>query len=109
MGTGDEWLPERGRLRPREREQSRLGDQIARERRALPWVRMEQDYVFDTPEGRRPLADLFDGRHQLVMEHFMLAPGWEQGCKSCSYMADHTDATLVHLAHRHPPLVPVSP
>ena len=103
-----QWLAERQKLMAREKELTRLGDQIARERRALPWVRMEQDYVFDTQEGRRPLADLFDGRHQLVMQHFMLAPGWEQGCKSCSYMADHTDATLVHLAHRDTAFVAVS-
>jgi len=103
-----QWLAERKQLLAREKELTRLGDQIARERRALPWVRMEQDYVFDTPDGRRPLADLFDGRRQLVMQHFMLAPGWEQGCKSCSYMADHTDATLVHLAHRDTAFVAVS-
>src|SRR6266851_5426386 len=104
----DQWLAERRKLLAREKELTRLGDQIARERRALPWVRMEQDYVFDTQEGRRPLADLFDGRRQLVMQHFMLAPGWEQGCKSCSYMADHTDATLVHLAQRDTAFVAVS-
>lgn len=103
-----QWLAERRKLLAREKELTRLGDEIARERRALPWVRMEKDYLFDTPDGRRPLADLFDGRHQLVMQHFMLAPGWEQGCKSCSYMADHTDATLVHLAARDTSFVAVS-
>jgi predicted dithiol-disulfide oxidoreductase (DUF899 family) len=103
-----QWLAERKKLLAREKELTRLGDQIARERRALPWVRLDKDYVFDTPQGRRPLADLFDGRHQLVMQHFMLAPGWEQGCKSCSYMADHTDATLLHLAHRDTAFVAVS-
>jgi predicted dithiol-disulfide oxidoreductase (DUF899 family) len=103
-----QWLAERKKLLEREKELTRLGDQIATERRALPWVRMDKEYLFDTPAGRRPLADLFDGRHQLVMEHFMLAPGWEQGCKSCSYMADHTDATLVHLAHRDTAFVAVS-
>ena len=95
-----QWLAERKALLEREKELTRLHDQIARERRALPWVRMEKDYVFETPQGPRRLADLFDGRHQLVMQHFMLPPGWEQGCKSCSYMADHTDATLAHLAAR---------
>jgi predicted dithiol-disulfide oxidoreductase (DUF899 family) len=69
---------------------------------------MDKEYLFDTPAGRRPLADLFDGRRQLVMQHFMLAPGWEQGCKSCSYMADHTDATLLHLAQRDVAFVAVS-
>ena len=104
----DQWLAERKKLLAREKELTRLGDQIARERRALPWVRLEKDYAFDTPEGRRPLAELFDGRSQLLMQHFMLAPGWEQGCKSCSYMADHTDATLVHLAQRDVAFVAVS-
>ena len=103
-----QWLAERRKFLAREKELSRLGDEIARERRALPWVRMDKDYLFDTPEGRRPLADLFDGRHQLLMQHFMLAPGWEQGCKSCSYMADHTDATLAHLAARDTSFVAVS-
>jgi predicted dithiol-disulfide oxidoreductase (DUF899 family) len=102
------WLAERRKLLVREKELTRLSDQIARERRALPWVRLEKNYLFDTPEGRRPLADLFDGRHQLLMQHFMLAPGWEQGCKSCSYMADHTDPTIVHLAQRDVAFVAVS-
>lgn len=102
------WLAERRKLLVREKELTRLSDQIAGERRALPWVRLEKNYLFDTPEGRRPLADLFDGRHQLLMQHFMLAPGWEQGCKSCSYMADHTDPTIVHLAQRDVAFVAVS-
>src|SRR5262249_37688594 len=106
--THDQWLVARKALLEREKELTRLGDQVARERRALPWVRMDKDYLFDTVDGRRPLADLFDGRHQLLMQHFMLAPGWEQGCKSCSYMADHTDATLPHLAARDTAFVAVS-
>ena len=108
LTTREEWLTARKALLEREKELTRLGDEVARERRALPWVRMEKNYLFDTPEGRRPLADLFDGRHQLVMEHFMLAPGWEQGCKSCSYMADHTDPTLIHLAQRDTAFIAVS-
>ena len=103
-----QWLAERKALLGREKELTHLGDQIARERRALPWVRMDKDYVFDTPQGRRSLADLFDGHRQLLVQHFMLAPGWEQGCKSCSYMADHTDPTLVHLAQRDTAFVAVS-
>ena len=89
-----QWIDERKKLMAREKELTRLGDQVAAERRDLPWVRMDKEYVFDTPAGRRKLVDLFEGRHQLVMQHFMFGPGWEQGCKSCSYMADHTDATL---------------
>lgn len=103
-----QWLAARKALLGREKELTHLGDQIARERRALPWVRMDKDYVFASSEGPRPLADLFDGHRQLVMQHFMLQPGWEQGCKSCSYMADHTDPTLVHLAHRDTAFVAVS-
>jgi predicted dithiol-disulfide oxidoreductase (DUF899 family) len=104
----DQWLAARKALLQREKELTRLSDQVARERRALPWVRMEKNYLFDTPDGPRPLGDLFDGRHQLVMQHFMLAPGWEQGCKSCSYMADHTDPTIAHLAQRDTAFVAVS-
>ena len=96
----DQWVSERKKLLEREKELTRLSDEVARERRALPWVRIDKDYVFDTPEGRRTLADLFEGRRQLLVQHFMLAPGWEAGCKSCSYMADHNDGTTAHLAAR---------
>jgi predicted dithiol-disulfide oxidoreductase (DUF899 family) len=108
VATREEWLSARKALLEREKELTRLGDAVALERRALPWVRLEKTYLFDTPDGRRSLADLFDGHHQLVMQHFMLPPGWEQGCKSCSYMADHTDPTLVHLAQRDTAFVAVS-
>jgi predicted dithiol-disulfide oxidoreductase (DUF899 family) len=85
VASRDEWVAERKTLLAREKQLTRLRDQIARERRALPWVRVDKDYVFDTPEGRRTLAELFDGRRQLLVQHFMLAPGWEQGCPSCSF------------------------
>jgi predicted dithiol-disulfide oxidoreductase (DUF899 family) len=104
----ERWLAERKTLMAHEKELMRLHDQIARERRALPWVRIEKDYVFDTPEGRRSLAVLFAGRRQLLVQHFMLAPGWEQGCPSCSYMADHTDGMNVHLAQRDITLLAIS-
>ena len=106
--SGDQWVAERKAFLAREKELTHLADQIARERRALPWVRIEKDYVFDAPEGRRTLAELFEGRHQLLMQHFMFGPGWEQGCPSCSFMADHTDGMAVHLAHRDVTLVAVS-
>jgi len=96
----DRWIAERKALLAREKELTRLHDQIARERRALPWVRVEKRYVFDTPDGPRTLADLFDGHDQLIVQHFMLGPGWDQGCVGCSYMADHTDSMTVHLEHR---------
>jgi predicted dithiol-disulfide oxidoreductase (DUF899 family) len=104
----DEWVAARKTLLAREKELTHLRDQIARERRALPWVQIDKDYVFDAPEGRRTLAQLFDGRSQLLVQHFMLAPGWEQGCKSCSFMADHSDGMNVHLAHRDVTLLAVS-
>jgi predicted dithiol-disulfide oxidoreductase (DUF899 family) len=103
-----QWLTARQSLLAREKELTRLREQIARERRALPWLRVEKDYVFDTLNGPRSLADLFDGRSQLLVQHFMFAPGWEQGCKSCSYMADHSDGANVHLAQRDVTLLAVS-
>lgn len=104
----DEWLAERRRLLAREKELTRLRDRIAGERRALPWVRVDKAYVFDTPQGKRSLADLFDGRRQLIVQHFMFAEGWEEGCPSCSFMADHTDGTTLHLAQRDTAFVAVS-
>jgi predicted dithiol-disulfide oxidoreductase (DUF899 family) len=106
--SGDQWIAARKALLAREKELTRLRDQIARERRALPWVRIEKRYVFDAPEGRRTLADLFEGRRQLLVQHFMFGPGWEQGCPSCSFMADHADGMNVHLAQRDLMLVAVS-
>jgi predicted dithiol-disulfide oxidoreductase (DUF899 family) len=106
--TSDRWIAERKKLLAREKELTHLRDQIARERRALPWVLVEKNYVFDTPTGPRTLADLFDGRRQLIVEHFMLGPGWEQGCPSCSYMADHIDGMQIHLEHRDTTMLVVS-
>ena len=80
----DRWLAERKALLAREKELTRLQDQIAEARRALPWVRIQKNYVFDTPEGPRTLAELFEGRRQLIVQHFMLGPDWEQGCPSCT-------------------------
>jgi predicted dithiol-disulfide oxidoreductase (DUF899 family) len=104
----ERWLAERQALLAREKELTRLGDQLARERRALPWVRIDKPYVFDTPQGPRALAELFDGRRQLLVQHFMFAPGWEQGCKSCSFMADHHEGARLHLAQRDVTLLVVS-
>jgi predicted dithiol-disulfide oxidoreductase (DUF899 family) len=106
--SNERWLAERKTLLAREKELLRLHDQIAQERRALPWVRIDKDYTFDTTEGRRMLADLFEGRRQLLVQHFMFGPGWEQGCPSCSFMADHTDGMNVHLAQRDITLLAVS-
>ena len=104
----DQWLAERKTLLAQEKELTRLRDQVARERRALPWVQIEKNYVFDTPQGKRSLAELFEGRRQLMVQHFMFGPGWEQGCPSCSYMADHTAGMQVHLEHRDVSFVAVS-
>jgi predicted dithiol-disulfide oxidoreductase (DUF899 family) len=106
--TKDEWLAERTALLAHEKELTRLRDQISRERRALPWLRIDKTYVFDTSEGNRTLAELFDGRRQLLVQHFMFAPGWTQGCPSCSFMADHVDGMTIHLAHRDVTFVAVS-
>ena len=104
----EQWVTERRKLLAREKELTRLRDQVARERRALPWARIDKVYTFDAPEGARTLADLFEGRRQLMVQHFMLGPGWEEGCQSCSFMADHTDGMNVHLAHRDVTFVAIS-
>ena len=106
--SDEQWVAERRKLLAREKELTRLRDQVARERRALPWVRVDKAYTFDTPEGARTLSDLFAGRRQLMVQHFMLGPGWEEGCQSCSFMADHTDGMNVHLAARDVTFVAIS-
>lgn len=104
----EEWLEARTALLAKEKAETRLRDEVNAARRALPWVRIETDYRFDTPDGRRSLADLFDGRSQLLVYHFMLAPGWEAGCTGCSFMADHFDGALPHLNNHDVTLVAVS-
>ena len=106
--SADQWVAQRKKLLAREKELTRLQDRIARARRALPWVRVEKNYVFDTPEGKRTLADLFEGRSQLMVQHFMFGPGWEQGCPSCSFMADHSAGMNLHLVHRDITLIAIS-
>jgi predicted dithiol-disulfide oxidoreductase (DUF899 family) len=103
-----EWLAARKELLAKEREFTHLRDELSRERRALPWVKVEKDYQFDTPVGKKSLADLFQGRSQLIVYHFMFAPGWTEGCKSCSYLSDHFDGMTIHLAHRDVTLMAIS-
>ena len=103
-----EWLAARKKLLAKEKEFTRLRDQLSTERRNLPWVKVDKRYVFDGPKGKETLADLFEGRCQLLVQHFMLGPGWEQGCPSCSFMADHADGMTVHLAHRDTTFVAIS-
>jgi predicted dithiol-disulfide oxidoreductase (DUF899 family) len=96
-GTRDEWLAARLELLKAEKEATRLGDDVARQRRELPWVRIDKDYVFDTEQGEATLADLFHGRSQLIVYHFMYGPDWDEGCPSCSAIADGLDETHLHL------------
>jgi predicted dithiol-disulfide oxidoreductase (DUF899 family) len=104
----DDWLAARRDFLKAEKELTHLRDKLARERLALPWERMDKDYVFDTLAGPRSLAELFEGRSQLLVQHFMFAPGWTQGCPSCSFMADHTDGMNLHLANHDVTMVAVS-
>lgn len=104
----EEWLEERRALLAEEKELTRRLDALNERRRTLPWVKVEKDYVFDTPSGKRTLAELFDGRSQLVTYHFMFAPEWEAGCLGCSFFADHFDGPNRHLVHHDVTLVAVS-
>lgn len=95
-----DWLAARKALLAREKEFTRLRDELSAERRRMPWEKVEKHYVFEGPRGKTSLADLFDGRGQLIVYHFMLGPGWKEGCPSCSYLADSFDGVTIHLAHR---------
>jgi predicted dithiol-disulfide oxidoreductase (DUF899 family) len=106
--SSSEWLANRTELLRKEKEFTRLRDELSRQRRELPWEKVEKQYVFDGPKGRETLADLFGGKSQLIIYHFMLGPGWEAGCPSCSYLADHFEGSLVHLANRDVTLAVVS-
>lgn len=96
----DEWLAARKSLLSKEKEQTRMRDRLSAERRELPWVKIEKAYVFGTPGGQRTLGELFEGRSQLILKHFMLAPGQLEGCVGCSFEVDHIEAALQHL-ERH--------
>lgn len=95
-----EWLVARKEFLKKEKEFTRLRDELSRERRELPWEKVEKKYVFAGPDGAETLADLFDGRSQLLVYHFMLGPGWKEGCQSCSFLADSFDAAALHLGQR---------
>ena len=103
-----EWLAARKNLLAREKELTRERDELNRQRRELPWVRVEKNYVFDGPNGKETLADLFVGRSQLIVQHFMFGPGWKEGCVGCSFKSDHIDGTLAHLEHHDVSFVSVS-
>lgn len=108
VGSRTEWLAARKELLMREKRLTRERDALGAERRKLPMVRIGKEYLFDAPEGRKSLGDLFDGRSQLIVNHFMLGAGWEQGCVGCSFGADHIEGALVHLEHHDVSLVVAS-
>lgn len=100
IGTRQEWLEARLELLKKEKAHSRTRDELTRERQALPWVKVEKEYIFEGPSGKITLSDLFGDKSQLIVQHFMFDPEWDEGCKSCSFMADHMDPSVVHIAHR---------
>ena len=96
----DQWIEARKQHLVKEKEFTRLRDELSRQRRELPWELVDKSYAFDGPRGKESLADLFDHRSQLIVYHFMFGPGWSEGCPSCSYLSDHFDGMTIHLAHR---------
>ncbi len=108
VGSRAEWLAARKELLSREKKLTRERDALSAERRKLPMVRIEKDYFFDAPDGRKSLGQLFNGRSQLIVNHFMLGAGWTQGCVGCSFGADHIEGALVHLEHHDVSLIVVS-
>jgi len=106
--SSEQWLNARVELLKKEKELTRLRDELSRQRQELPWEKVEKNYVFDGPNGKETLAQLFGGRSQLIVYHFMLGPDWKEGCPSCSLIADHMVASISHLAARDVRLVVVS-
>jgi predicted dithiol-disulfide oxidoreductase (DUF899 family) len=106
--TRDEWIAARKELLSKEKELTRLFDQLNAERRNLPWVKVEKPYVFETPNGRKTLADLFDGRSQLIVYHFMFGPQMKEGCVGCSFFGDHVDGPNMHISHHDVTFVAIS-
>ncbi len=104
----DEWLAARKALLAKEKAFTRQRDELSAERRALPWVEVDKTYLFDGPNGKETLADLFDGRSQLLVYHFMFGPDWQEGCPSCSFWADNYNGIVVHLNHRDVSLAAIS-
>ena len=103
-----EWIAARKEFLKKEKEFSRLRDELSRERRELPWEKVEKKYVFEGPKGKETLADLFGGRSQLIVYHFMLGPGWKEGCPGCSFVSESIDGAVVHAAQRDVTLLAVS-
>jgi len=103
-----EWIERRKQLLIKEKEFTRLRDQLSQERRAIPWESVRKEYVFEGPNGKQALADLFEGRSQLIVYHFMFAPSWEAGCPHCSHWADNFNSIIVHLNQRDVTMIAVS-
>src|SRR5438093_374856 len=95
-----EWLAARKKFLVKEKKFSKLRDELNLQRRKLPWVKIEKEYVFDGPAGKVTLGDLFDGKSQLLIYHFMFGPGWKEGCSHCSFWADHFDSVNIHIGQR---------
>ncbi len=108
IGSREEWQAAREELLRREKEHTRMADELARQRRELPWVPVEKQYRFETDDGTRTLAELFDGRSQLLVYHFMFGPGYTAGCPTCSSIADGFDGFVVHLNHHDVTMLCVS-
>lgn len=104
----DEWTKARQALLAKEKAMSRARDELSAARRTLPWVKIDKSYVFEGPRGKETLADLFDGRSQLVIQHFMMGPGWKEGCVGCSFGADNVEGALIHLMNHDVSYVAVS-
>ena len=104
----EEWLTARRALLEKEKVHMRAGDRLAAERRALPWLKIEKSYAFETAQGRRTLAELFNGREQLLVHHLMYSPEWNAACPGCSFQAEHIDGPAQHLAHHNVTIVAVS-
>jgi predicted dithiol-disulfide oxidoreductase (DUF899 family) len=117
LGTGvqdhnvvsiEEWIEARKAFLAKEKEFTRQRDELSRLRRELPWVKVQKNYVFDAPDGKQTLGDLFEGLSQLMVYHFMLGPGWKEGCRSCSFLADHFEGAIPHLNARDTTLAVIS-
>jgi predicted dithiol-disulfide oxidoreductase (DUF899 family) len=104
----EKWIAARKELLQKEKEVTRLRDELTRLRQDLPWEKVGKEYVFDGPGGKETLSQLFEGRSQLIVYHFMFDPAWEEGCKSCSFLADHYNPSIIHLKHRDVTMVTVS-
>ncbi len=104
----DDWLSARMEHLAKEKELTRQRDRLSQDRRELPWVKVDKEYLFDGPKGKETLAELFEGRSQLIIYHFMYGPDWAEGCPSCSFWADNFNDSVVHLNHRDITLIAVS-